>query len=218
MSQVPNAALQVTRVLSNNAVVAAGPDGQDVVALGRGLGHRHRPGATLDPERIEQVFVASGEATEDRLTQFLTDVPLVCVQAAAAAAQIASERLNIKVTQGLILPLADHLNFAVRRQREAMELQVPLRWEVRQLYPNELSAAKVALAKANQLLGVELHPDEAVSIALHFVNAQFATPGLNQAVQMTEKISQITDSVERSMEIELDPDSMSTARFITHLR
>lgn len=218
MNNVPTTAVRVTRVLSNNAVVASDPDGHDVVALGRGLGHRHRPGALLEASEIEQIFIAGGEASDARLTEFLADVPLATVRAAAAVAEIAAERLNLTVTQGLILPLADHLNFAVRRLDEGIEFQVPLRWEVRQLYPAELAAGEAGVAKANDMLGVELHPDEAVSLALHFVNAQFATPGLSHAVAMTEKIAQITDSIERTLEIRLDPDSMSTARFITHLR
>lgn len=217
MSDVP-VAIRVKRVLSNNAVLAVDSAGHEVVALGRGLGHGRRPGAALKNDRVEQVFVAGGDAASERMTQFLADVPLAAVRAAASVADLASQRLGLTVTQGLILPLADHLNFAVRRQRDGVALQVPLRWEVRQLYPAEFAVGEEAVERASAMLGVELHPDEAVSIALHLVNAQFSTEGLNEAVRMTEKIAQISESVERTLGIRLDPDSMSTARFVTHLR
>lgn len=209
----------VRRVLSNNAVLAAGVEGLEVVALGRGLGFGLRPGDPLDPTRVEQVFIASEEAASYRLTKFLADVPLVCVRAAVAAADVAHERLGLTVTQALILPLADHLSFAWQRQQQGLVVEVPLRFEVRHLYPAESAAGEAALARATTIMGVDLDPDEAVSLALHFVNAQFASAqGLGTAVRMTERITQITDSIERTLGVELDPDSMSTARFVTHLR
>ena len=103
------ALVRVKRVISNNAVLAVDDDGHEVVALGRGLGHGRRPGESLAPQGIEQVFVAGGDALGDRLTQFLADVPLECVRAAARIADLAHERLHIRVTQALILPVADHL-------------------------------------------------------------------------------------------------------------
>ncbi|MFV0459532.1 MAG: PRD domain-containing protein [Actinomycetales bacterium] len=210
--------MRVTRVLNNNAVVATDPDGQHVVALGRGLGHGRRPGDLLDPARVEQVFVDSGDAVGRQLTQFLSDVPIEYVRVASRIAELASQRLGLTVTQSLILPLADHVHFAVQRQRQGMHLQAPLRWEVRQLYPAELAVGEAAVQQANAMLGVQLNPDEAVSIALHLVNAQFATPGLSHVVEMTEVITQVTALVERTLQITVDQDSMSLARFVTHLR
>ena len=95
--------MRVKRVLSNNAVLALDADGHEVAALGRGLGHARRPGRPLEPDRVEQVFVAGGGALGDRLTQFLGEVPLECVRAAAKIADLAHSRLGIRVTQSLIL-------------------------------------------------------------------------------------------------------------------
>lgn len=212
------ATLLVKRVLSNNAAVAVDPEGNEVVALGRGVGFGARPGAALDPERVERVFVASGEAASHQMTQFLAEVPLVCVRAAAAVAELAGDRLGLTVSQSLILPLADHLHFAMQRHDQEISLQTPLRWEVRQLYPAEFATGEASVARASAILGVPLDPDEAVSFALHFVNAQFASPGLAKAARMTEIISQVIDVVERTLGISIDQDSMSASRFVTHLR
>lgn len=216
MADVPPA--RVKRVLSNNAVLAMDPVGNEVVALGRGLGHSHRPGARLNPDNVEQLFFAGGDAASARMVQFLTEVPLVCVQAAAEIARLAHERLNTRISQSLILPLADHLFFAVRRNEQGISVQAPLQWEVRQLYPAEFAVGREAVTRARDIIGTPLADDEAVSIAMHLVNTQFATAGLNEAVRMTEKIGQILDSIERSFGVTLDPDSMTTARFVTHLR
>ncbi|MCA0294842.1 MAG: PRD domain-containing protein [Actinobacteria bacterium] len=209
--------MRVKRVISNNAVLAL-DDGHEVVALGRGLGTARRPGEVLEPDRIEQVFVAGGDALGERLTQFLADVPLECVRAAARIADLAGERLGIRVTQSLILPVADHLQFALYRHREGSVVEYPLRWEVAQLYPDELAVGRAAVELAGPMLGIPLDPNEAVALALHVVNAQFAGPGLSKAVEMTETITQAVGVVEQTFGLPIDEGSINVARFVTHLR
>ncbi len=206
------------RTLSNNAVIAIDDAGNEIVALGRGIGHGRRPGDELDAARVEQIFVAGGDAARNQLASFLADVPLDVVRVAARIAHLAHERLGLAVTQGLILPLADHLAFAVRRKAEGLRLELPLAWEVAQLYPAELAVGRDAVALASRELHCELDAEEATAFAMHFVNSQFAAPGMTAAMKMTETIARIFEVVGRATGITIDPNAMSTARFVTHLR
>jgi beta-glucoside operon transcriptional antiterminator len=209
----------VKRVIGNNAVLATDDEGHEVVALGRGLGHSRRPGDPLGQEQIEQVFVPGGGAAYgEQLAEFLANTPLICVRTAAKIADLAHDRLGLRVTQSLILPLADHLTFALQRQRDGIVIQFPLLWEVGQLYPQELEVGREAVRLANSAMELELAPDEAVAFAMHLVNAQFATPGMSHAIRMTETITQAFGVVERTFAITIDQHSMNAARFVTHLR
>lgn len=210
--------MRVKRVIGNNAVVAVDDDGHEVVALGRGVGHGRRPNDLVDTNRVEQVFIAGGAAAGDRLTEFLADTPLSCVRTAARIAELAHERLGLRVTQALILPIADHLTFAMHRYRQGISMDFPLVWEVGQLYPRELEVGRAAVTLADTILSIKLDPDEAVAFAMHFVNAQFATPGLSTTVRMTETITRMFDVVERTFGLTIDRQSMTAARFVTHLR
>ncbi len=210
--------MRVKRVLNNNSVLAVDDEGHEVVAIGKGLGHGRRAEDTLDGAAIDQVFIASGDASSDRLAQFLSDIPLIYIRAAGKVAELAQEQLGLRISQSLILPLADHFHFAAQRIREGISVEFPLGWEVAQLYPKELATGRSAVLIANRALGIELQPDEAVALALHFVNSQFAAPGLNKTVQMTEIITQILDIIDHSFGIKVDQQSMNAARFVTHLR
>ncbi len=53
---------------------------------------------------------------------------------------------------------------------------------------------------------------------MHIVNAQFASAGLGPTLEMTTKLNRIVGVVEATIGIPIDRDSMSTTRFITHLR
>ncbi|MFF8186027.1 PRD domain-containing protein [Microbacterium sp. NPDC016588] len=210
--------MTVRRVIGNNAVVAIDEDGHEFVALGRGVAFGLRSGDPLDRSRVEQVFLAGGDAVSDRLTEHLADTPLPCVRAAARIAQLAHERLDLRVTQALILPLADHLHFAMQRAESGTPLEYPLLWEVSQLYPREFAVGKEAVQIARRDLGVEIDDDEAVALAMHLVNAQFTKPGMSAAMKMTETMAQAFTIIERTFHIKIDRHSMNAARFVTHLR
>ncbi|AQX82260.1 hypothetical protein BWO91_14820 [Plantibacter flavus] len=210
--------MTIKRIIGNNAVLAADEDDHEFVALGRGVGFGVRAGDLLDQDKVEQVFLAGGDAAADRLTEHLADTPLACVRAAARIAELANERLGLRVTQALILPLADHLHFAMQRAESGMEMQFPLLWEVSQLYPAEFAVGQEAVTLASQILHIRIDPDEAVAFAMHLVNAQFTTPGVGAAMQMTEIIAQSFAVIESTFSIAVDRRSMNAARFITHLR
>lgn len=211
-------AMRIKRIISNNAVLAADENESEFVALGRGLGFGVRSGDPLDNTRVEQVFLATADTSNDRLTQYLADTPLVCVRAAGRIAELAREKLGIRVTQALILPLADHLHFAMQRTRDEMTIQFPLLWEVSQLYPREFEVGKDAVGIANTVLDVNLDPAEAVALAMHLVNVQFTAPGLGSAMQMTETIAHSFEVIEATFDLTIDRHSMNAARFVTHLR
>jgi beta-glucoside operon transcriptional antiterminator len=210
--------LAIKRVIGNNAVLAVDEDQREFVALGRGVGFGVRAGSPLDQEKVEQVFLASDSAPSSQMLDALSDIPLVCVRAAARIAEHAGEALGLRVSQSLILPLADHLHFAMERAAEGTTMEFPLLWEVSHLYPAEFRVGQQGVRIADEIMHVELDPDEAVALAMHVVNAQFAAPGMAAAMRMTETISRIFEVIEKSFDISLDRRSMNSSRFITHLR
>ncbi|MEU2686880.1 PRD domain-containing protein [Streptomyces hygroscopicus] len=210
--------MTIKRVIGNNAVLAIDEHDREFVALGRGVGFGVRAGVRLDSGKVEQVFLASEDAASSQLVELLSETPLVCVRAAARIADLAHEKLGLRATQALILPLADHLHFAMQRAADGTTMEFPLLWEVSQLYPKEFEVGRQAVEIANSVIRVVLDPDEAVALAMHLVNAQFASPGLGTTMQMTETMAQVFAIIESSFAVTINRHSMNAARFITHLR
>ncbi|MEA5055331.1 MAG: PRD domain-containing protein, partial [Propionicimonas sp.] len=118
----------------------------------------------------------------------------------------------------LLIALADHIGFALRRQAMGMEVEYPLLAEVQHLYAEEYSRAQQLLAALNRMSEAELPPSEAVGLALHLVNAGFSTGDLSYTYTMTGIIQQMVAVIEQSFGLTLDPGSVSVGRFVTHLR
>lgn len=204
-------------MLNNNAVMVEGDDGVAIV-LGRAIGYGKRPGDLVESGAVTERFVPDGRTPIDRLTALLADTPLEIVRVARQVTDLAHDQMDVRVSQALVLSLADHLAFAVARSRAGTDLEYPLRWEVAQLYPQELRVGRGAVDLVRRRLGVELADDEAVAIAMHLVNAQFATEGMGPTLEMTTKLNRILNVIELELGITIDRDAMRTARFITHLR
>jgi len=208
----------VLKVFNNNVVLARDDSGREVVLTGRGLGFQAKAGMTVDADKVVQTFIPDAQTDAAQLSAFLTEIPPEHLSLAADILRQAQGTLGTSFGQAMIIPLADHLTFAIRRVRQGLVLEYPLRAEVSHLYPAELRAARDAVALARERTGVALPDDEAVPIALHFVNALFASDDLARTFQMTEVFQQVFAVLESAYQRTFDTESINAARFITHLR
>ncbi len=209
--------MEVQKVYNNNVVLAVDGD-REMVLTGRGLGYQARRGDVVNPALVQQVFVPDAQHDVDQLSAFLTELPPEHLALAAEILAQAQTELGTEFGQSMVIPLADHLSFAIKRVRQHIEVGYPLRAEVAHLYPNELRAARNGVALARERTGVDLPQDEAIPIALHFVNAMFATDDLSRTVRMTELFRQVFEVLDSAYGRHFDTEGINAARFITHLR
>lgn len=211
--------MRVKKVLNNSVVLGIDENGREAVLLGAGLGFALSAGMTVDPAKVERTFVPESPDTVERLALFAQEIPLAHIELTDRIAVAASERLRITITEHQFIPLADHISFALRRVAEgAPEVDYPLRWEVQQLYPEELRFARTALDMIRDATGTTLPSVEAVPLALHFVNAQLGASDITTAMQMTEVMTEALGIVGAHFDIEIDELSLPVARLVTHLR
>ena len=204
-------------VYNNNVVLAIEPNGHEVMLLGKGLGFRRRPGDRVDPTGTQR-FVPDGRYRARRLAELLTGATVEEAELAHAIGVLARDELGLNVTQSLVLPILDHLSFAVRRARTGVAIDFPLRWEVGPLYPAEGAVGRRAVALIDRSLDVRLQTDEWVAFALHFINQQWARGDLARTVAMTECIVASFNLLQDLWSTPIDQDEMSAARFVTHIR
>lgn len=210
--------MYIERILSNNAVIAT-VDGHEVVALGPGIGFRHKKGGQLPDSEVERVFRPSPAQPMGQLSAFLAELPSAYLDAALEICDTAKAELSIPASQATVIAIADHLNFAIRRHQDSLAIEYPLAWEIAQLYPGYAAVGRGALSIVRNRLGVQLPEGESISFAMHFMNAQadLGTNSLPWTRQLT-LVTQIFDVIDSSFDVAVDRESMSAARFVTHLR
>lgn len=210
--------MTVLRVFNNNVVLARDDEGRDVILTGRGLGFQARPGQDVDRAKVQQTFVPVDGRSPDNLGHLLAGIPPEHIQLVSDALGEVGLKDTVLRNPALVVALADHVSFAVRRIEHGLSLEYPLVGEVKNLYAAEYAQAQALLAAVNVRLERRLPDGEAVALALHLVNAGFATGDLSYTYTMTSVISQLVEVIEQTFDIDLDPGSVSLGRFVTHLR
>ena len=209
--------MKISRIINNNVVSTCDEEGREVIVMGRGVGFKAKEGSTIDEDKIEKVFRLDSQNTMDKFKELLVNLPMEHVQISAEIISYAKEVLNRPINPNVYITLTDHINFALERFKQKMMFSNPLIREVRSFYHAEYHIGEYAIAMIDRDLGIKLPVDEAASIALHIVNAEYDAP-MGDTIKITNLIQQVSEVVEEYFNIKLDEQSLSYERFITHLR
>lgn len=209
--------MRILRVFNNNVVLAVGGDGQETVLTGRGLGYKARAGQSVREELVARRFVPAEGRDPDNFGSLLAAIAPEHIELAADALAGLGEVAS-RFGSSTLVALADHLSFAIKRARRGIAMDYPLRAEITHLYPEETAWAGRIITFVNTRVEPPLPDDEVAPVALHLVNAAFNTGDLSTTYRMTGVFGQIFDIVDGAYGRPTDRDSVSAARFITHLR
>ena len=206
--------MKIIRQINNNAALALDGNGKELVVLGRGVGFPKMPYELTDLSRIERTFYD----VNPKYFGMAADLPRPLVLACAEITERAEIELDCALNPNLPFTLADHLNFAVERFRSGLNLPIPIAYDIRHLYPNEFDLGVKALDILKEYTGVSLPDSEAVSIAMHLINAEIENSEIHSLVKALEIQEGVESIVEREMNLKLDKDSYSYYRFTMHIR
>ena len=205
--------MQVERIINNNVVSAYDHKGKEVVIMGKGIGFHAKQGKDIDPTLIEKIFYLESQNAVDKFKELVENLPLEHIQVSNEIITYADKVLDCKLN----ITLTDHINFAIERFRQEMLFDNPLLWDVQRLYRQEYLIGEYAVALIDKRLGIRLPVDEAASIALHIVNAEYNTV-MSQTMNITKLLPQVLQIVKDDFGIVLEPNSLHYERFVTHLR
>ncbi len=210
----------IQKIFNNNAIIASDPGKREFVVMGRGIAFKKSAGEPVDKSLIEKIFVLQQKEASEKFKLLLEDVPPEYISVCYDIIEYGKNNLEGKLSDYIYVTLTDHLNNAMKLHREGIFNTNPLSWEIRRFYPKEYKVGVKALEFIETMLGKKLPEDEAANIALHLVNAELngsSSKFHNVAVQ-AEKIQDILSIIKYTYNIELDEQSISYERFITHLK
>lgn len=210
--------MEVLRVFNNNVVLARTSTGGEVILTGGGLGFQAKPGQVVDQSKVVRVFIPDDGRDADNFGALVAAIPPEHLLLADQALEIARADLASPLSSTTVVGLADHLSFSVKRIRQGISIEYPMRAEIAHLYPQELQIAQRIVDFTNERIEELLPDEEAVPIALHLVNAGFATGDLSFTYRMTGVFNQLFDVLEQAYGRPFDRNTVNAARFITHLR
>ena len=209
----------LTKKINNN--VAFGVDDADhaIVVFGKGIGFHHMPYEITAEDDIQRVFHDVNSSIASAIASIDDDVLL----ASSDIVSLAKMELECKLNPNLPFTLADHIQFAIERRKEGLDIDNPLSGDVAFVYPTELGVARTGVAMVNnRVKGADLPEDEACAIALHIVNGEVGGANDESSISLVmtsaKIMTRVTAIIEEQTGVKLNRESYAYNRFAAHFR
>lgn len=205
--------MKVIRKINNNAVICMDDNGNEVVAFGKGIGFPKIPYELNDLGKIERTFYG----IDPRYLGLLTEIPSNVFDTAVKIVDYAANHLDHEMNPNIVFTIADHINFAISRYRQGINIRPPYLGDLAYLHEREYAVGKKAVDYINQRHQVHLIKEEATSIALHFINAEVVEPD-DLSRDPDTVIYEVSSLIEKDLNITIRKNGFNYSRFVTHLQ
>lgn len=209
--------MRIKKVINNNILCVVDEKGHEMIVTGRGLGFKRKAGELLDESLVEKTYHMDDKAAQRRLRELAAQIEPELLELTENLVEYIQGQINQPLNESLLITMADHISFALRRKAEGLEFQNPLKGSVACYYPSEYRLGRHCLEEIREKTGVNLAEDEAAFLALHIVNAELNT-NMSEMYDITRMIEGVIQVVEYYYGRPFDRDSLDFSRFVVHLR
>lgn len=192
--------LKVIRSINNNVAICVDGKGNEVVAFGKGIGFIKGP-HDVEVSKIERTYYDINE----QYLSMMNDIPADIIQISDMILTYAQTKLDNLYNPNLIITLADHINFSIKRYQEQMEITLPIIKDIQFLFKNEMEIGKYGVELIHKKKHLTLPEEETAYIALHIINAEGKAKN-KKDISNKMIIEDITRIIEEYFKIQLDKE------------
>ena len=210
--------MRIKKVLNNSLVLAQDELENEVILMGKGIGHNHSSGDELEKDDIEKIFILHDEKIKKSILQLASEIDEVYFNIAQIIIDYAKTKYKLKLMNHIYLALTDHIAFAVKRFNTNVIIENYYLSEIKEFNPSEYDIGSYALKVIEENLSLKLPEEEIGNIAGHFINAQQDNPYSDKNKKATKVVNDILQIVRYHFAITYNKESFSYTRFIMHLK
>ena len=124
--------MKVIKNINNNVSLCIDSKGREVVAFGKGIGFI-RPPYEIPLEKIDRTFYSHNISDYS----VLEEIPVNVIEVSIKIVEELEKSLNVTMLSSAALSIADHINFAIKRNVENVKMEMPIQEDLKLLYPKE---------------------------------------------------------------------------------
>ena len=210
--------MKIKKVLNQNAVLVL-DEGQEKVAVGKGVGFNKTKNDVLSRQLVERMFVMEPEGLK-KLQVLLSQIEDKYFLASEEIIQHAETVLGEKLNEHINIGLSDHIAFAAENIQNNIIVRNKLLSEIEIIYSEEFAIAQWAVEYLTQTLEIPFSYDEAGYIAIHIHSARSGRTDNSKSIREVTIVSEIIHLIEQELAIDIhdDKNSLSYSRLVNHLR
>lgn len=207
----------IKKVLNTSVVLVQSQQGE-MILLGKGIGFGKKAGDILSAKSDYQWFIPIENGNLNQTVDLIASISQEVLEVAVKVIKLATRHLQVDFDKNMYLSLADHINFAIERQKQGMVITNRLVWEMQSFYPKEYEVGLACLEFINQELEMHLPEEEAVNITFYLVNMQTGHETGYDSAKYAKLIGSLVNIIQYSINTSYDKNSIAYHRLVVHLR
>lgn len=210
--------MKIKKILNQNAVLVD-DQGEEKVAIGKGIGFDKKRNDLLFSPDIERLFILEPEG-QMKLQTLLSQIDEKYLFAAEKIINHAETVLMEKLNEHLLIVLTDHIAFAAQNIKDGIFLRNKLLPEIEVLYREEFTIAQWSVDYLTETIGIPYTYDQAGYIAIHIHSARSGEQDNHRSIREVTIVSDIIQLIEKELAINLHAEEMALnySRLVNHLR
>ncbi len=204
--------MRVIKKLNNNAAICVDDNGNQLIAIGNGIGFPKTPYVLKDMSRVRKTFYG----VNAKYYGLLNEIPDEIFTISAIIVDRLKRKITHELNPNIVFTLADHIKFAYDRYQKGLLVQAPYSYDFRQQFETEMEIGDWAIRYINDKLHIHLDDQEVVSIALHFVNSQNFNK--NESINESTVLERVTEIIEKEFDIQIHKNGFNYSRFASHMQ
>ncbi|MGM9912403.1 BglG family transcription antiterminator LicT [Floccifex sp.] len=207
----------IKKILNNNAVITLNDRKEEIVVMGKAIAYGKKAGDDVDVSKIQKCFEVCLKPNQKKMMNMLKDIPIEYMEISDQVIQKARKELNTEIDDLLYITLTDHIHSSIERFKDGIPLKNQLIHEIKHFYKDEYELGLWTLELIKEKYDIEMPEDEAGFIAMHIVSSEVGKD-MGDVYEITNLIQEVLSIVKLYFQVELDENSLSYYRFVTHLK
>ena len=204
-------------MLNHNTVIGIRTDNQqEYLIMGKGIGFGKKVSERFDACNDASVYSLQASSERGDVREMVKEIDPECLEIAGEVLDEA-EKMFGKIDRSILFPMADHIEFAIKRMRSGEQISNPLTEDIRILFHMEYKAASCIAPILARRMSLHIEEDEVGYIALH-IHSAIEDEKVSQAMQMARAVRECISLVEEEVGRPIDVMSLSYNRLMNHIR
>lgn len=208
---------RIKKVLNHNSVLAILADNlTECLIMGKGIGFGKKVSEYIEA-RPEDIVYSLQELTErGNAEEIVKTVSPICLELANEVLNQAEKTFG-KIDRSILFPMADHIEYAIKRIKDHEQISNPLTEDIRVLFYKEYKVAELIEPMILEQFHVQIDEHEIGYIALH-IHSAIEDEKVSQAMQVARAVRDCVSLVEQQTGKKIDIMSLSYNRLMNHVR
>lgn len=208
---------RITKVLNHNSILVIQTEKKkEYLIMGKGVGFGRKVSEYVEAGPDDTVYSLQELTERGDARQIVREVSPICLELANEVLNQAEKTFG-KIDRSILFPMADHIEYAVRRIKSHEQISNPLTDDIRVLFYKEYKVAQCMEKLLWEQLHVKIDEHEIGYIALH-IHSAIEDEKVSQAMQIARAVRECISLVEQQTGKKIDVLSLAYNRLMNHVR